>query len=50
MRSILAQLHIGEHYARIVQTLAPQGKLALIDDPATLDAVPLKSKSISLHW
>ncbi|WP_019937636.1 zinc-binding alcohol dehydrogenase family protein [Bordetella sp. FB-8] len=42
--------HTGEHYAQIVQALAPQGKLALIDDPATLDAVPLKSKSISLHW
>lgn len=42
--------HTSEHYAQIVQALAPQGKLALIDDPATLDAVPLKSKSISLHW
>jgi NADPH:quinone reductase-like Zn-dependent oxidoreductase len=30
--------------------LAPQGQFALIDDPAQLDAVPLKRKSISLHW
>jgi NADPH:quinone reductase-like Zn-dependent oxidoreductase len=30
--------------------LAPQGQFALIDDPATLDAVPLKRKSVSLHW
>jgi zinc-binding alcohol dehydrogenase family protein len=41
--------HTGEHYARIIEALAPQGRLALIDDPATLDAMPLKSKSISLH-
>ena len=27
-----------------------QGKLALIDDPETLDVVPLKAKSLSLHW
>ncbi|MDR3429976.1 zinc-binding alcohol dehydrogenase family protein [Silvimonas sp.] len=38
------------HYAQIVEALAPQGKLALIDDPAQLDARPLKRKSISLHW
>ncbi len=42
--------HTEEHYAQIVESLAPQGKLALIDDPAVLYAVPLKRKSISLHW
>ena len=26
------------------------GQLALIDDPDTLDAMPLKRKAISLHW
>ncbi|WP_434665235.1 zinc-binding alcohol dehydrogenase family protein [Klebsiella sp. B345] len=39
-----------QHYAQLVAALAPQGKLALIDDPETLDARPLKAKSISLHW
>lgn len=39
-----------QHYAQIIEALAPQGKLALIDDPDTLDARPLKVKSISLHW
>jgi zinc-binding alcohol dehydrogenase family protein len=39
-----------QHYAQIIEALAPQGKLALIDDPETLDARPLKVKSISLHW
>ncbi|AAQ59306.1 NADPH:quinone reductase or related Zn-dependent oxidoreductase [Chromobacterium violaceum] len=38
------------HFGEIVESLAPQGKLALIDDPAALDARPLKVKSISLHW
>ncbi|CAM7148043.1 zinc-binding alcohol dehydrogenase family protein [Leclercia adecarboxylata] len=42
--------HTAAHYAEIVKALAPQGKLALIDDPETLDARPLKAKSISLHW
>ena len=39
-----------QHYSQIIAALAPQGKLALIDDPHTLDARPLKAKSISLHW
>ncbi|MDO9353926.1 MAG: zinc-binding dehydrogenase, partial [Solirubrobacteraceae bacterium] len=39
------------HYAEIIASLAPQGKLALIDDPkGPLDARPLKAKSLSLHW
>ena len=40
-----------QHYAQIVELLAPQGKLALIDDPAEpIDVRLLKRKSISLHW
>ncbi|POP47781.1 zinc-binding alcohol dehydrogenase family protein [Superficieibacter electus] len=42
--------HTDEHYSAIIEALAPQGKLALIDDPQSLDALPLKKKSISLHW
>ncbi|MDQ7956794.1 MAG: zinc-binding alcohol dehydrogenase family protein [Rhodocyclaceae bacterium] len=49
--SMVASLtHTDQHYLQIVAALQPQGRLALIDDPATLDAMPLKSKSISLHW
>lgn len=40
----------GEHYAQIVEALRPQGQLAVIDDMPVLDAMPLKSKAISLHW
>ncbi len=40
-----------QHFASIVEALKPQGKLALIDDPAEpLDIMQLKRKSLSLHW
>nr|WP_288498204.1 zinc-binding alcohol dehydrogenase family protein [uncultured Pseudomonas sp.] len=40
-----------QHYDAIVEALAPQGRLALIDDPLQpLDVMKLKRKSISLHW
>lgn len=43
--------HTDSHFAEIVKVLAPQGRLALIDDPAQpLDIMQLKMKSISLHW
>jgi zinc-binding alcohol dehydrogenase family protein len=42
--------HTDLHLAEIVEALIPQGKLALIDDPAALDVKLLKTKSISLHW
>jgi NADPH2:quinone reductase len=38
------------HYPAIREIVAPQGKIALIDDPKTLDVVPLKRKAVSLHW
>lgn len=40
-----------QHYAQLVECLAPQGRLALIDDPLQpLDVMQLKLKSLSLHW
>lgn len=42
--------HTGEHYPQLIDVLAPQGQLAVIDDPATLDVMPMKRKSLSLHW
>jgi len=29
---------------------APQGRLALIDDPEAFDIAPFKRKSVSIHW
>lgn len=45
----LTQTH--QHWLSIVEAAAPQGHIALIDDPAEpLDIMALKSKSLSLHW
>jgi zinc-binding alcohol dehydrogenase family protein len=40
----------ARNFAQLVEVLAPQGKIGLIDDPASLDVVPLKRKAASLHW
>ena len=42
--------HTDAHFAALAEVLAPEGRLALIDDPAPLDIRLLKRKSISLHW
>ncbi|MEL1679560.1 zinc-binding dehydrogenase, partial [Acinetobacter baumannii] len=42
--------HTDQHLEQIVAALRPQGRLALIDDPASLDIGKLKQKSLSLHW
>jgi zinc-binding alcohol dehydrogenase family protein len=50
VRYVASLTHTEEHYPQIVEALMPQGKLGVIDDPKTLDAMPLKLKAISLHW
>lgn len=47
---VFSTTHTDEHVAEIATLIAPQGRLALIDDPETLDISPLKQKSISVHW
>lgn len=44
--------HTDQHFGALVDLLAPQGALALIDDPnpAAIDLLSLKRKSLSLHW
>ncbi|WP_374346982.1 zinc-binding alcohol dehydrogenase family protein [Chitinimonas sp.] len=42
--------HTAQHFDQLIDSLAPQGKLALIDDFATLDIMKMKAKSLSLHW
>ena len=44
--------HTDQHFAQLVEVLAPQGALALIDDPdpAAINVLALKRKSLSLHW
>jgi zinc-binding alcohol dehydrogenase family protein len=42
--------HTDTHFDGIVEVIAPQGRLALIDDPQPIDVRKLKTKSVSLHW
>ena len=42
--------HTEQHFAQLIEVLRPQGRLGVIDDPDTLDVMPLKRKSLSLHW
>lgn len=39
-----------QHAAQIAESLAPQGRFGLIDDPAQLDIKLFKRKSLSIHW
>jgi NADPH2:quinone reductase len=39
-----------DHFPALVEILAPQGRIGVIDDMPSLDATPLKWKSASLHW
>ena len=48
---VISLNHTEDHFDQLIEVLAPQGKLALIDDPdGLLDIRKLKLKSISLHW
>ncbi len=48
---VISLTHTDQHYDKIVDIIAPQGKIALIDDPVGgVDIMKLKQKSVSLHW
>lgn len=42
--------HTDTYLDSYVDLLVPMGKIALTDDPESLDVIKLKLKSISLHW
>lgn len=42
--------HTEQHISEIVEIISPQGHFAVIDDPQTLDVMPFKTKSVSIHW
>jgi zinc-binding alcohol dehydrogenase family protein len=46
---VAALTQTGHHFEQIVESLKPQGALAVIDDDP-FDVMKLKMKSISLHW
>lgn len=43
--------HTDVHFDEVMRMIRPQGRFALIDDPAApLDISAMKQKSLSLHW
>jgi NADPH2:quinone reductase len=42
--------HTSRHLFDIADLIAPEGRLGLIDNPTSLDVVPFKDKSVSVHW
>lgn len=47
---VFSTTHTDKHLSAIAELIAPQGRFALIDDPAVLDVNPFKRKSVSVHW
>lgn len=47
---VFSTTQTDRHFDQLVELVAPQGRIGLIDDPERLDALPLKRKSLSLHW
>lgn len=47
---VFSTTNTEQHLPEVVKAIAPQGRFALIDDPATLNILPFKSKSVSTHW
>ena len=50
VRYIVGLNHSDRHFPEMVASIAPQGRIAVIDDPEMFDVRLLKSKSVSLHW
>lgn len=40
----------AKHLPAIIDLIAPQGKVGLIEVPPTVDAAPIMRKAVSLHW
>lgn len=49
---VVSLTNTEQHFAQIVELIAPQGKFGLIDDPVkgSVDIGALKAKALSLHW
>lgn len=47
---VFSTTQTDRHLPEIGTLIAPQGRFALIDDPASLDVLPFKQKSVSTHW
>lgn len=47
---VFSTTQTDRHLAELAKLIAPQGRLALIDDPASFDLSQFKQKSASVHW
>ena len=47
---VFSTTNTGRHLTEIATLIAPQGRFAVIDDPATLDVSLFKQKCVSTHW
>ena len=50
VRYIVSLTQTEGHFPALAEVVAPQGRIGVIDDPRTLDVVPLKRKSVALVW
>ncbi|MEM9056214.1 MAG: zinc-binding alcohol dehydrogenase family protein, partial [Pseudomonadota bacterium] len=49
-RYVAALTHTDKHFGAIAECIKPRGHITLIDDPASLDILPLKPKALSVSW
>lgn len=49
-RYVASLTHTDKHFASVIELIKPRGHIALIDDPESLDIIPLKAKALSLSW
>jgi zinc-binding alcohol dehydrogenase family protein len=47
---VFSTTNTDTHLGEIAELIAPQGRFALIDDPAGFDIALFKRKSVSIHW
>ena len=47
---IASLTNTGDYLTQYAELIAPQGKIAVIDDPPAIDIMPFKQKCISWHW
>ncbi|NNE19831.1 MAG: zinc-binding alcohol dehydrogenase family protein [Myxococcales bacterium] len=49
-RYVASLTNTEDHFAAIIELIKPFGRIALIDDPSSLDIKPLKLKALTVGW
>lgn len=50
VENIFSISHTHLHFAELAKSVAPQGRICVIDDPEAIDVRLLKARCASLHW